>query len=143
MTAANSNNIWYQLLLNHKPDWLTSVGAQSASQGARCQSCASLHATHRVQTGSATLEKKLDVRFYQRLLPRLGADRSHPQQTSAIPPLVLSRVEILREFCAAANSPFVRTSAINNSPSERPLHLVCVQSCVFWNVKHCFRIKLL
>ena len=38
---------------------------------------------------------------------------------------------------------FVRTSAINNSPSERPLHLVRVQACVFLNVEQCVRIKLL
>jgi hypothetical protein len=41
------------------------------------------------------------------------------------------------------NGSFVRTSAINNSPSERPLYLVRVQSCVFLNVEQCVRIKLL
>ena len=43
----------------------------------------------------------------------------------------------------AAKERFVRTSAINNSPSERPLHSVRVQSCVFWNVEQCVTIRSL
>ena len=38
---------------------------------------------------------------------------------------------------------FFHTSAINNSSSEPPLHLVRVQSFVFLNVEQCVRIKLL
>ena len=46
-------------------------------------------------------------------------------------------------LAASAKGGFVRTSAINNSPSERPLHLVRVQSCVFWNVEQCVTIRSL